>query len=350
MQSKTHERTTTKRIHWIDIVRGIAIILVIYGHLFNSDQQRYLIYAFHMPLFFFISGLVFKPITTKPLLHIALKYFKQLLIPYYIFAILTYLFALVSQTADFSLSDAAYQLFGILYGSGSKGMLGYNVVLWFLPCLFITKLMFAAITRSVPQTRYILLFLFATGAAGAALSYLVPWLNLPFGFEIALSALPFLGAGYLLNTHKNLLNNFMRYKLPIAATSMLLTVFVATIDFYLSGHQVDMRINQLDVTPLFYFGAFGGIIGWTAISQLISKNAFLEYIGKHSIVIFAWHNILLVDLREVVNSLFTQDILNSIHPFMSTVYVSMAISIILFSRMIIVKLKVAYRYVPFIKQ
>jgi fucose 4-O-acetylase-like acetyltransferase len=350
MQTKIHELTTKKRIHWIDITRGIAIILVIYGHLFSTDQQRYLIYAFHMPLFFFISGMVFKPIMTKSLLFITFKFFKQLLIPYYIFAVLTYLFALISQTADFSLGGMGYQLFGILYGSGSDGMLGYNVVLWFLPCLFITKLLFGVITRSVSHTGKLLLILGVSGFCGSLLSLFAPWLKLPFGFEIALSALPFFGIGYLFRIHENLLATFMKYKLPIAAAALTVLVIVANADFSLSGHQIDMRINQLDVTPLFYLGAFSGIIGWTAVSQLIAKNTLLEYIGKHSLVIFAWHNILLIDLREVVNSILTQDILTAIHPFMATVYVGMAIGIILISRKVVVKLKVAYRFVPFVKQ
>src|ERR1700691_516230 len=104
MQSKTIRHSITKRVSWIDICRGIAIILVLYGHLFNSDNQRYLIYAFHMPLFFFISGLVFKPTAGMPIRSVTIKYIKQLMIPYYLFAIFTYLFALVSQTAgDLSL-------------------------------------------------------------------------------------------------------------------------------------------------------------------------------------------------------------------------------------------------------
>jgi len=339
-----------KRIHWIDITRGIGIILVIYGHLFSTDQQRYLIYAFHMPLFFFISGMVFTPLMSKSLLFITLKYFKQLLIPYYIFAVMTYLFALISQTADFSLSGMGYQLFGILYGSGRDGMLGYNVVLWFLPCLFITKLLFAAITRRVSHTGKLLLILCVSALLGSLLSLLVPWLKLPLGFEIALTALPFFGMGYLFKIHENFLATFIRYKLPIAAVAMTILVIVASADFSLSGHQIDMRVNQLDVTPLFYLGAFSGIIGWTAISQLIARNTLLEYIGKHSLIIFAWHNILLIDLRQIVNSLLTQNILTEIQPFMATVYMGMAIGIILVSRKLVVKLKVAYRFVPFLKQ
>ena len=61
-----------ERNPWVDYAKAIGIILVVYGHVargvFNAglpmDEQRYLlvdsiIYSFHMPLFFFLSGLFF---------------------------------------------------------------------------------------------------------------------------------------------------------------------------------------------------------------------------------------------------------------------------------------------------
>ena len=47
-----------KRIFWIDALRGIGIFLVVLGHTFWKGHN--VIYAFHMPLFFFISGILFK--------------------------------------------------------------------------------------------------------------------------------------------------------------------------------------------------------------------------------------------------------------------------------------------------
>lgn len=57
----------------IDIVKGIAIVLVVYGHVLRglesasiaSDGNFFklgnkLLYSFHMPLFFILSGLFFK--------------------------------------------------------------------------------------------------------------------------------------------------------------------------------------------------------------------------------------------------------------------------------------------------
>lgn len=338
-------KQTVHRVSWIDICRGIAIILVLYGHLFNSDKQRYLIYAFHMPLFFFISGLVFKSTGTKPMWEVTKKYIKQLLIPYYLFAILTYIFTFASQTAgDVSLKGIGYQLFGIVYGNGNNGMLGYNVVLWFLPCLFITKLTFAVITRKVSQTRLLLLILIASAAISALIAFFFPWIKLPFGFESALSGIVFFGGGYLVMQNKNKISIFTEQKKLLAVTTMLFTILVATVNYHLSGWQIDMRINHLGNPFLFYLEAFSGIITWTAVSQLISSNAFLEYIGRHSLIIFAWHNVLFVDLEKIINSSIDQNILTTIHFLMSTFYVCIAMSIILFVRMILVKLKGTYRY------
>ena len=48
-----------KRIRWIDIAKGILILLVIIGHCEVGSCVKYVIYSFHMGAFFFLSGLTF---------------------------------------------------------------------------------------------------------------------------------------------------------------------------------------------------------------------------------------------------------------------------------------------------
>lgn len=58
------------RIEHIDIARGIAIILVVLGHCCPSadiDLNR-VILSFHMPLFFFLSGVFAKSETAKTIM------------------------------------------------------------------------------------------------------------------------------------------------------------------------------------------------------------------------------------------------------------------------------------------
>lgn len=44
------------RKHWIDIAKGIAIVLMVLGHTSIPDTLSRFIFAFHMPLFFMASG------------------------------------------------------------------------------------------------------------------------------------------------------------------------------------------------------------------------------------------------------------------------------------------------------
>jgi acyltransferase len=46
----------TSREVYLDIVKGIGILLVVIGHLQLDNVIRNFIYAFHMPLFFYVGG------------------------------------------------------------------------------------------------------------------------------------------------------------------------------------------------------------------------------------------------------------------------------------------------------
>ena len=48
------------RVEWMDVFRGTGIILMIMGHIGFGDHFDIFIHAFHMPMFFFISGFFFK--------------------------------------------------------------------------------------------------------------------------------------------------------------------------------------------------------------------------------------------------------------------------------------------------
>lgn len=50
------------RIEWLDSARGIAIILVVLGHCIGyiDDPLNKVILSFHMPAFFFLSGICMK--------------------------------------------------------------------------------------------------------------------------------------------------------------------------------------------------------------------------------------------------------------------------------------------------
>lgn len=66
---------------WIDVLKGIAIILVVYGH--NCTDNSF-VQAFHMPLFFLLSGFLFSP---KPTPVYFRRSVARLVVPYIVFII-----------------------------------------------------------------------------------------------------------------------------------------------------------------------------------------------------------------------------------------------------------------------
>ena len=75
----------TNRSCSADILKGIGIILVVMGHVTHDMPLKNWIYAFHMPLFFLLSGIFFKPTFEN-----WKKSSKRLLIPYIFFAIVSF--------------------------------------------------------------------------------------------------------------------------------------------------------------------------------------------------------------------------------------------------------------------
>lgn len=89
----------SKRIEWIDVVKGILILTVIIGHAiqeqfkvrglyFEDNIWRNIIYSFHMPAFMAMSGyLAYRPKPTELRMSIISKKFYQLMVPFFIWTV-----------------------------------------------------------------------------------------------------------------------------------------------------------------------------------------------------------------------------------------------------------------------
>lgn len=76
---------------FVDILKGIAILLIVYGHIIPGTVPFVTDWAstFHIPLFFFVSGLLFNNIKYKDNLF---RFFKNrakgLVFPFFVFSII----------------------------------------------------------------------------------------------------------------------------------------------------------------------------------------------------------------------------------------------------------------------
>lgn len=125
------------RIEWVDILKGIAILLVVVGHMEyaegTANPGRMLIYTFHMPLFFMLAGYTAAlSLSRNPnLLQFICRRFLSVMVPYICWMLaLPCIYATTGQISHYSIHDACM---GIISGWGQW---------WFLPCLFLLQLVF----------------------------------------------------------------------------------------------------------------------------------------------------------------------------------------------------------------
>lgn len=118
------------RICWLDAARGVGIVLVVLGHMDIPLAIRTVIFSFHLPLFFIMSGYVLNE--TKSIRSLIQSRVTGLLIPYYVFLALFLLFAVPFRTA----LDFPYDVSAPSIRLALLGMHAINEPAWFLVALF----------------------------------------------------------------------------------------------------------------------------------------------------------------------------------------------------------------------
>lgn len=128
-----------ERNDFIDFLKGVSIFCVLFAHVSQIELLNKWIYSFHMPIFFFVSGYLFNN-KKKNFLE---KRFKKIMIPYFVCAIISYLYwVIIEKNLRQQSIDSIEPLKNIfIMKSTTEGYI-FNVVLWFLPCLYIIESLF----------------------------------------------------------------------------------------------------------------------------------------------------------------------------------------------------------------
>ena len=122
---------------WVDVLKGLGIILVVVGHNFGGLTKQ-IIFLFHMPLFFFLSGYLFKK--NDNITDFIKNKAIHFIIPYFIFLVLIYFpFTIQNQNNNTSKEWFIYFIKPIIGGQALSNSTG---VFWFITCLFITQQLF----------------------------------------------------------------------------------------------------------------------------------------------------------------------------------------------------------------
>ena len=194
----------SKRIEWIDICKGIGIILVLIGHT-DSMPCIKMIYSFHMAFFFMISGFLYSAKNVSLSLQTWLKsnlvryilpYFKYCYINLGLYYALCLLYDLEPVRGIENLKAFLLKyIIGIFYGRGHVAYLPNCSPLWFLPALFISLTIFYSIQR-LPSRNQRQAAVAACFLIGSALSYST-FPKPPMSADTAVMASFFIAVGYV---------------------------------------------------------------------------------------------------------------------------------------------------------
>ena len=147
----------SKRINSIDICKAIAIICMVLGHIGIPNCASVYIHAFHMPIFFILSGYCFNEEKNRDTSKFILKRFKTLIIPYFIFGVLLFVFwdcALCVLRRYSEMRSITNLLSSLLWNNANASAFG--TIQWFLPCLFFSEVIFYFLLKICNNNEYLI--------------------------------------------------------------------------------------------------------------------------------------------------------------------------------------------------
>lgn len=274
-------------------LKGFGIILVVLGHAILSNKNGYtlrnFIYSFHLAIFYFATGYLYKEKYKIEIKSYCLKRLRSLYIPYVgyglFFLLLHNLFCIIglyhlSNSYSFGMMvDNAFNLIKFNYFEPLSG------TFWFFKSLFIVSTIFEISIYFVHKYFIhekvafagIILCLTILGFSGIYFVY-------PGHKTISnLSLLPFMYIGHLIYIFKDKI----KYKTSLAFVAFIVIVFY-------SNNVIEINSMSIGQNPFVFYlcGICGVYMILTIASKVPSKNYLdniIVYVGKKTEPIFIWH-------------------------------------------------------------
>lgn len=276
-------------IRWVNILKGLGILFIVFGHSYVPDFMYQSFYYFHIPLFYFISGFLFNKSQPKLIPFLKSKT-KTYMGNYYIYSsISTILIFLLYIKNDIN----HYQYLQSLLFGQIEYMANSN--LWFLPSLYLTVifgyLLFKIILNNIiTLEKIILILLFLI----ILIYYSIGLKNSVFSITTVPVGLFFFVLGYCYKKF-----DYIDLSISRIFFLLLITIFI----FYLSYHNgqaIDIGHNSINGSVvLMIINALLGIFILVFISKKIEKNKLLEYLGNISLYIFVLHQIFVPVINKI---------------------------------------------------
>ena len=280
-----------KRNPLLDVLKGVAITLVIWGHVMQlmcadlKPLDNYLwkaIYMFHMPLFFFISGYLSVNAVHRKLKDLCRGRARTLLLPLCLWSAVLYIEKLLLGVLHVDTSGTLT----ITKSIGGGFIYGY----WFIWVLLYSTLL-TNIMLKISRRTYILIFTVIA-------IWLLPEVKIPY-IHYMKSMYPFFVSGYICAHHKDRLS-FVKSKYVMLAALIAfifcLKLYDGSCIMFIPPWCLDLwreHINHLRVAQYYIFfltaGFSGIIVCYNAVKLLPATTRLyrlLQDTGRYTLIMY----------------------------------------------------------------
>lgn len=241
--------------YWINVSKVIGAYLMILGHRhLVGELYTQLIFSFHMPLFFILSGMLYHH---RPIKETFKRVLRSLLVPFAIMTLLwiIWYFVLLIKN-DIPISNIVPYAIGSIISPGNNYKMFHPLCayLWFIMALAIIKILTSLVHR---KTLILIISMFCLLIDVILIKYQI---HLPFTLNSVLLAIPFFAIGY---TFQEFFNRKLSYDAEIGIT--LLGIISVLIIGSFNG-KVDINNNCFGNNIFLYL--ICGITGTMAVFSL----------------------------------------------------------------------------------
>jgi len=331
----TNLPSKSDRLQRMDIARGLGILLVVMGHnpaCASGALAKPLIFSFHIPLFFFLSGYFHRQ--RQGIGSDLLQRAKRLLLPYGLTGLLFICYKALQNSPGFYSRDLWQLLRGIAWGAGGSGTpisFLYWPPVWFLTSLFITQSCFSLLfhktekakekTRSIIFTSLLFLGIHHLHYWGRSYIYIEELRVIPneTGWPWNLDLLPITLFYYWMGWEVRKMEYFEKFLKRGRGTATLLTSGVLFVIFHQlqakwgqSRWDLDLNLRDYGHSIWTTLGAGIGIVMILSLSEVIEHQSprllrrILIALGMQSLVILVFHYFIQQEIHYLMAEAGTQ--------------------------------------------
>ncbi len=317
-----------ERIEFIDLAKGICIILVVIVHVvpdFGKDFK--FVSCLRMPLYFCLSGLFYK--NYGSLKNLSIRKINKILIPFVFWYLIGYAIYYIGRIITSSESNATFHIYDIFTQNEI-----YNLPIWFLICLFWSNMLFYVV-ESVSKRWYCQFALVFLIASLGWLMMLCKTFNYLY-IGSSMTCLPFFYLGYMLKRTSILYSSSNKKKdFGVMSCALLMALAFAFIPDLPPRLGYYKNVVESGGPFQIYICAAAFVVALLMICKFINHIPYVSWLGRYSIIVLVTH----YWMNDVIQRIFVKVSNNKLSDFSIDV---ISLSIVLTLMLLIIPFCIKY--------